>query len=90
MDVSKSFRIDSRHSVEIGSSTWDDRARSLRNRYDQEDGKFDRVSSQEIPVSDLELLFGIAIENGLLTKESMVSLGKKLLDAVAAPPVMPQ
>jgi hypothetical protein len=54
--------IDERHSIEIGWSTWNPEAVSIRNRYNQENGRFDPKSSSEIPIDDLPDLVRVALE----------------------------
>lgn len=62
MDVIFSETLGERHSIEIGWSTWNPNAVSLRNRYDQESGRFDPRSSSEIPIEDLPDLMRVALE----------------------------
>ena len=62
MDVIFTERIDDLHSIEIGWSTWDRNEVSLRNRYNQESGRFDPRSSSEIPIGDLPELMRVALE----------------------------
>jgi hypothetical protein len=72
MKVEKVIHINESHSIEIGKSTWDSSEQSLRNRYDQQNGKFDPKSSSEIPRNDLILIIRESINNDLLTGAELV------------------
>jgi hypothetical protein len=62
MKVEFAKRIDDRHSIEVGWSTWNPDEVSARNRFNQENGQFDTRSSSEIPLSDLSELVRFVIK----------------------------
>ena len=41
------------HSIEFGDATWNSAVRSVRNRYDNEEGTFSPRGSSELPIPDL-------------------------------------
>lgn len=53
MKVADIVPLDPGHSIEFGTATWDANARSVRNRYDNEDGTFSPHGSSELPIPDL-------------------------------------
>ena len=80
----KTLILDNVHRLEYGASTWDEAVKSLRNRYDSECGRYDRVSSQEIPVSDLAAIIKYAASVRALgvqeTVDCLKCLAESLLD----------
>lgn len=49
------------HTIELGFSTWDPTAISIRNRYDLPNGRFNPHLSSEIPLDDLHALVRVAL-----------------------------
>lgn len=76
----KTKTIDKSHRLEYGQSTWSKDRLSIRNRYDHENGRFDRVSSQEIPVSDLKDIILYATEVGALSREEALLCARALIE----------
>ena len=67
VDPTKTRIIDSRHSFEVGGSSWDPDETSIRCRYDDEvTGRFSPHGSSELPLHDLQPLMEVAAENDLL------------------------
>ena len=64
------------HILEFGISTWDSDSYSIRNRYNFANGRFNRASSQEIPVEVLEDLVRFSVDEGALSAEFLKSLIK--------------
>ncbi|WP_263820012.1 hypothetical protein [Salinibacter sp.] len=56
MDVQDRLKISDTHSIEWGKASWDDKEKSIRNRYDTESGRFTPHNASEIPFGDLERL----------------------------------
>jgi hypothetical protein len=59
-EVLKSTRT-SKHSIDIGWSTWNADEVSLRNRYDK-NGKYSPHASSEIPLGDLQEMMRVVLE----------------------------
>jgi hypothetical protein len=55
MNVEDRIDISAHHSIEWGTASWSDSARSIRNRYDTDSG-FSPHNSSELPFEDLERL----------------------------------
>jgi hypothetical protein len=53
MTVIYSEKLEERHSVEVGRSTWDPDRISVRDRYDLPNGGFSPRLSSEFPLEDL-------------------------------------
>jgi hypothetical protein len=68
----KTFNNNPNYSIEWGYATWsideaeEDKDRSIRNRYDKEDGGFNVRSSSEIPWDDFKRL----IQESIIEKQS--------------------
>ena len=71
MKVEKSIDLGSGHKIEIGSSSWDDSKKSIRNRYPTSTGGFSPRSSSELPVEDISIITLEAINNDLLSKKEL-------------------
>jgi len=56
MDVKDKFSTSNFHSVEWGEATWNDKEKSVRNRYDTVQGKFNKAGSSEIPWKDFKII----------------------------------
>jgi len=56
MDVEDRIEISDNHAIEWGTATWSDTAKSIRNRYDTESGRFSPRNSSEFSFDDLERL----------------------------------
>ena len=61
MKVIYSERLDSRHSIEIGLSTWDETAISIRDSYDLPEGGFSPRLSSEFPLEDLSEILRVVL-----------------------------
>lgn len=71
------------HSIEIGNSTWDDAARSIRDRYDDPTtGHFNPHSSSEIPMDDLVLLSTFAAKHDELSASQCAEIIMTLADSI--------
>lgn len=66
-----------RHSIEWGNSTWTkdepeiNKVKSIRNRYDKDDGGFNYAGSAEIPWDDFNEMIIQSIERNHFTKEEL-------------------
>ena len=68
------------HSIEVGSSSWDDDDTSIRCRYDGPTGRFSPNGSSEIPLTDLQPIMVVAALNNLLS----VAQSSAIIEALAA------
>jgi hypothetical protein len=62
MRVIHSERLDERHSIEIGFSTWEETTISVRDRYDLPEGGFSPRLSSEFPLDDLPAILRVVLE----------------------------
>lgn len=53
MEVIRTVEIDDVHRIEVGRSSWDSNVISVRNRYDNVEGKFNHAGSSEVSMRDL-------------------------------------
>ena len=83
MQVEKKLEISESHLIEYGRSSWSSECMSVRNRYNHESGKFDRVSSQEIPIQDIEHIISFLAENKVLGREATVNCLKALVSSLS-------
>lgn len=69
MQVSDSIQIAEGHSIEIGQSTWNESAISVRDRYVTRNGGFSPRSSSEIPLEDVEHIVHFLAEGNHLSSQ---------------------
>ena len=84
MKPDDSIKISDNYSIEWGTSSWDEKERSVRNRYKTSTGGFSPRSSSELPMDDLEHLIVHSAQKGHLSTEMMSRVAKALIDALAA------
>ncbi|RLV60871.1 hypothetical protein D5018_04305 [Parashewanella curva] len=89
MKVEKKVTISETHSIEIGTSSWSSKEKSIRSRYDSlETGKFSPHASSELPIPDLQPIIKMAAENDLLSisqcSEMIVALSKSISKQVSS------
>ena len=61
------------HTVEIGTSSWDDSVLAIRNRWDT-NGHFSPRSSSELTPEDAVLVAAVAIMEGLVPADQIIAL----------------
>lgn len=72
MDVKENTTKSSGHSIEWGGATWNNREKSIRNRYDNvSTGKFNKSGSGEIPWEDFKLMIKESISRGQLNNAEL-------------------
>jgi hypothetical protein len=66
VDSSMTLTLYPGHTIEVGSSSWDDDETSIRCRYDLPNGRFSPHQSSELPLHDLRPMLEVAGRNDLL------------------------
>ena len=66
VDPTRSVTLAPNHSIEVGRATWNQSETSIRNRYDQANGRINVRASSELPLPDLEPVMQAAAQNDLL------------------------
>lgn len=70
----------SNHSIEWGNATWTkdlpekNKKRSIRNRYNKDDGGFNYAGSAEIPWEDFNIMILESIKNKKFSKEELFDI----------------
>ena len=82
MDVEDSIEIDDSHSIEWGTATWSDTARSIRNRYDTESG-FSPRNSSELPFEDLERLVVESAKRDYISPDMAARMIEELASSIS-------
>jgi len=83
MNVYDTVNLGEGHLIEFGSSTWDPKSTSVRNRYLTSSGGFSPHSSSEIPLEDFEPI-GVEIANrDLLNPGTCARIIQALANSVA-------
>ena len=67
MDVQYTLDLGDGHLIEIGESTWNPRARSIRDRWPTSTGGFSPRSSSEVPMSSLLPMLTFAAQHDELS-----------------------
>jgi hypothetical protein len=80
MQVRDSVPLGNGHSIEFGASTWNPASESVRNRYDNPDGRFSPRGSSEIPLGDLEVIMVETAKRDLLDEVTAA----RIIEALAA------
>lgn len=70
--------IDDYHSIEFKSSSWDEDEISVRNRYNQDNGRFDRSSSSELSFGDLHRLTIETLKRDYFKEQECIELLKEI------------
>ena len=70
------------HSIELGKATWDDKSRSVRNRYETPNGGFSPHSSSEIPIDDVVDIVEFAAKYDELSAAQCAHIIKALADSI--------
>ena len=80
MNVEKTIVIDSEHSLEFGSSSWNDNEKAVRRRKET-NGKFDVFSSSEISISghlNIADVFTACVNEDLIDKKALTQVLKDI------------
>ena len=82
MNVKEKTPIRNNHSIEWGEATWNRDDKSIRNRYDTEEGKFNMRGSGEIPWEDFNMMIIESIKRGKFSNselaEILIEIGNKI------------
>lgn len=70
MDVTERIVLSATRSLEFGAATWDATKLSVRNRYDNEDGRFSPRGSSELPIPDLTEIIVATARRDLIATEA--------------------
>jgi hypothetical protein len=70
--------IDDYHSIEFKISSWDENEISIRNRYNQDNGRFDRSSSSELSFADLHRLTIETLKRDYFNEQECIELLKEI------------
>lgn len=73
-DPFKTKNVSPGHTFEFGVSTWDIHENSIRNRYDNKVGKFNRFGSSEIPVKDFLEMIRFSAEKDLFAPHECAAM----------------
>lgn len=76
------------HSIEVGTSSWDNRQLSIRNRYDQDD-RFMPHNSSEVPRDDLLNLFLVALDSHMFSVEELFRMQAALTSVIVSESDLP-
>ena len=71
MRVDANLDIANDHSIEWGGATWDNREKSIRNRYVNIAGRFNWAGSSEMPRGDFKLMIPKSIEKKQFTNREL-------------------
>lgn len=82
MDVEDRIEIDDKHSIEWGTATWSDTARSIRDRYDTESG-FSPRNSSELPFEDLERLVVESAKRDYISPDMAARMIEELASSIS-------
>ena len=74
---------DPNHSIEWGEATWNNKAFSIRNRYDLPSGKFNKAGSGEIPWHDFKTMITESIQRDIFTNLELAEILKTISEKVA-------
>lgn len=74
--------IDEYHSIEFKSSSWDENEMSVRNRYNQDNGRFDRSSSSELSFADLHRLTIETLKRDYFDEKECIELLKQITETL--------
>ncbi len=80
MKVTDSVRLDERHSIEFGYSTWDETSMSVRDRWATSTGGFSPRSSSEIPLGSIPDIMIETAKHDLLDVQTTA----RIIEALAA------
>lgn len=74
--------LDNGHTIEVGPSSWDVEDFSVRNRFTNAAGRFNKAASGEIPVYDIHHLVEVAADRDYLEIPAMISMMKSIISAL--------
>lgn len=82
MNVTDKLKINDSHSIEWGDATWDEDDFSIRNRFDNSNGTFNKAGSSEIPWYDFNLMILESIKRGHFSKAELGDILKEISDRI--------
>jgi len=80
MKVTDTVRLDDRHAIEFGFSTWDEKSLSVRDRWATANGGFSPRSSSEIPLGCIPDIIIETAKRDLLDVQTTA----RIIEALAA------
>lgn len=83
MDVTERIQITDLRSLEFGAATWNAEQLSVRNRYDNEGGRFSPRGSSELPIPDLTEIVIETARRDLITSEAAERMVGALIASLA-------
>jgi hypothetical protein len=86
MNVSDKLVIDNNHSIEWGDATWDEDDFSIRNRFDSDEGRFNKAGSSEIPWADFNQMILESIRRNHFTNVQIGDIARAIADNISARP----
>lgn len=86
MNVADKLVIDSNHSIEWGESTWDEDDFSIRNRFDSDEGRFNKAGSSEIPWADFNQMILESIRRNHFTSNQIAEITREIGNFIATKP----
>jgi len=73
-DPDRTVVLSDTHRIEVGISTWDEQAISIRNRYNGPDGRYLPRTSSELPLNDIQHVVSAAAQFDLLDSATCARL----------------
>ena len=74
---------DPNHSIEWGEATWNNKAFSIRNRYDLASGKFNKAGSGEIPWEDFKTMITESVKKDIFSNIELAEILKTISEKIA-------
>lgn len=82
MQVRHTVDLGGGHLIEVGGATWNPQETSVRNRYPTSDGRFNRHSSSEIPLDDLEPILAAVASHDLISPDMAARIIESLARSI--------
>ena len=82
MKIDHTKELNHGHKIEIGSATWNESARSVRDRWPTANGGFSPRSSSEIPMESLPEIIEFAATHNELSIQDCCRLISALSDSI--------
>lgn len=82
MNVQHTLNMGGGHLIELGESTWDTSARSIRDRWPTSTGGFSPHSSSEVPASSLVPMLTFAAQHDELSAAECAEIISALADSI--------
>lgn len=83
MEVTDKLIIDNNHSLEWGASTWDKDDFSIRNRFDSDEGRFNKAGSSEIPWADFNTMILESLRRNHFSRQQIAEITNEIGQYIA-------